>query len=152
NEIGLGTVRHVITIRHVLSSVARYDDRRVKPELRAILYAAAYQLIWLDRIPEFAAVDEAVQLARDPANARAAGLVNALRGVLTRSIAARRVTWQPGSPSHVRVNWTQACAFREDVLPTGHGSEGQTAYFAAATAERVERFRHLIQRFGPRKA
>ena len=35
----------------VCAVVGRDDERRVKPELRAALSAAAYQLLWLDRIP-----------------------------------------------------------------------------------------------------
>src|SRR6185295_11369458 len=111
-----------------------------------------YQLIWLDRIPEFAAVDEAVNLGHQLNNARAAGMVNAVLRVLTRSIESRRVDWQRGSASQVRVNWAQACAFQHDVLPATSGPADAQSHLAAATAERLERFRELTRRFGTRKA
>ena len=38
-----GAIRHVITIEHVLSQVARYDPYFVPIELRTILILAAYQ-------------------------------------------------------------------------------------------------------------
>jgi 16S rRNA (cytosine967-C5)-methyltransferase len=152
HEIAIGAIRHAITIRRAFSAVARYDDRRVKPVLRAILYSAAYQLIWLDRVPEFAAVDEAVRLSRDAAGARAAGMVNAVLRNMTRAIEARRVPWERGHPAQIRVNWTQACAFRDPVLPAPQPDGASPVYEAAATSERLDRYRVLARRFGPRRA
>ena len=90
-EIALGAVRHALTIEMALGAAARYDQRRVKPVLRAILLTAGFQIIWMDRVPEFAAVDEAVELARRYADERAAGMVNAVLRKLTGALLARRV-------------------------------------------------------------
>src|SRR5690606_15326216 len=64
SETARGALRHFVTIEHVLRRVARYDPRRTSEPLRAILALAAYQVIWLDRVPAFAAVDQAVDQAR----------------------------------------------------------------------------------------
>lgn len=63
-QIGQGAVRHSVTIDHLLGAVARFVPERTAPRLRAILHTAAYQVIWTDRIPPYAAVDQAVELAR----------------------------------------------------------------------------------------
>ena len=70
-ELGQGAVRHLLTIEHVLGRLARYDRAHLAPRLRAILCTAVYQIIWMDRIPPFAAVDQAVELARRQVRGRA---------------------------------------------------------------------------------
>ena len=54
-DVALGAIRHIFTLDHVLATVGHVDKRRTRPELRAILYTAAYQIIWMDRVPAFAA-------------------------------------------------------------------------------------------------
>ncbi len=151
-EIALGAVRHALTIEHVLGMVARYDQRRVKPALRAILLSAGFQIIWMDRVPEFAAVDQAVELARRHAGRRATGMVNAVLRNLTRAVEQRRTTWRRLDPRHVRVSWDQACSFKSDVLPAPADDQSRSAHLAAATGERPARYRVLVQRFGEQRA
>jgi 16S rRNA (cytosine967-C5)-methyltransferase len=151
-EIALGAVRHLVTIEHVLHSAARFDEARTKPALRAILLTAAYQIIWMDRIPDFAAVDEAVELARREVGGRTPGMVNAVLRNLTRAIEPRRLPWQRLNPRHVRASWDQACAFSSDVFPPAENADGAAAHLAAVTGERLERYRVLVERFGEQRA
>lgn len=151
-EVALGAVRHLFTIEHVLDRVGRYVPARVSPELRAALLVAAYQMIWLDRIPLHAAVDEGVELAGRAANRRAAGMVNALLRRLAPAIATRRTPWERGHTRQVRVSWSDACGFTSDVLPALGSSADPVAYMAAATGERPARVAALIARFGPEAA
>ncbi len=154
-EIAAGAVRHAITLEHVLSSVADYAHHRVAPEIRAILYAAAYQVIYLDHIPVFAAVDEAVTLARRDVGVKPAGMVNAVLRRLSRAIAARRVDWPCGSrsdgavpPRLVRVAWNKACAFNVDIYPATTDRARSTQMLATATGCRVEMLQQLIDEHG----
>ncbi|MFH1746116.1 MAG: transcription antitermination factor NusB [Planctomycetota bacterium] len=146
-QIALGTVRHILTIEHILSAVARFDRRRVRAELRTILYTAAYQMIWLDRIPLFAAVDQAVSLARRHVRGRAPAMVNAILRRLGDALSQRRTIWHPLDPTQVRVDWDQACAFNSNVLPSTD-SGNLVAHLAAATGERLERYEKLIKCYG----
>ena len=52
--------------------------RRQDPVVQEVLRVALYQLFWLDRIPDHAAVNDAVQLCRDAGLSRQGGFVNAL--------------------------------------------------------------------------
>lgn len=151
-EIGLGAVRHVVTIEHVLGALAGFDRRRVKPKLRAILGTAAYQIIWMDRIPAFAAVDQAVELARRLVRGRAPAMVNAVLRRLTGAIAERRVPWRRLETTQIRVAWDAACQFNVPVLPDPSEGEHAAAHLAAATGERAERYRTLVARHGPAQA
>jgi len=152
-EVALGTLRHLITLRHVLSHVARYNPRTVSPALKAILYSGAYQVIWMDRMPPFAAVHEAVSLTHRVVGARSAGMVNAVLRRLTEHIAQRRTTWQHYDASLVRVSWDSACAFALAVLPEASAQrDAWLRHIAAAAAERTPRLATLVSRFGKRSA
>ena len=62
---------------HIAFSSSR-PLRRIHPRVLFILRLGAYQLLFLDRIPERAAVDESVELTRASGLAPAAGFVNAV--------------------------------------------------------------------------
>lgn len=75
-ELCYGVVRHRGALLARLSQHARHgiSDRRVE----AHLLVAAYQLLLLDRVPAFAAVDEAVSAISRLRGARVAGFANAV--------------------------------------------------------------------------
>ena len=54
------------------------NDRLQKPAVRDLLRLGLYQLFWLDRIPNHAAVNETTQLAREFGAMRQAGFINAV--------------------------------------------------------------------------
>jgi 16S rRNA (cytosine967-C5)-methyltransferase len=147
-ELGFGTVRHLVTIEHVLGALASFDRSRTPAPLRAILYTAVYQIIWMDRIPLFAVVDQAVALARRLVRGGAPGMVNAVLRRVTAALEERRVTWRRLAPTQVRISWDQACQFRAAVLPESNDA----AHLAAATGERPERYAALVARYGAERA
>jgi len=82
-ELAYGVVRHQITLDHVLARFAKHPLRRTDLEVLDALRLGLYQLLFLERVPAFAAVDETVSLVRQDAGKRAAGLVNGvLRSVI----------------------------------------------------------------------
>jgi len=89
-ELVLGVLRHRSALDAELASVCRAPLARLAPGLREIMEVALYQLRHLDRVPEYAAVDEAVRQARAGGGERAAKLVNAvLRKLVDRPSPAR---------------------------------------------------------------
>lgn len=145
-EIALGTLRHLHTIEHVLGRVGEFRRERVPVRLRSVLYAGVYQVIWLDRVPSFAAVNESVTLARRLVGQRASSLVNALLRRLTDAILVRRGPWERREPHRVRVSWDEACVFKAAVLPSPQ--DGADAYVAAAAGEMEQRYATLVARHG----
>jgi len=88
-QLAAGVVRHRRTLRLFVSH-ARGKGRRataIQPDLLAVLELGAFQLLFLDRVPDYAAVNEAAQAARRTARSKksgdkAAGFANGvLRGV-----------------------------------------------------------------------
>ncbi len=151
-EIGQGAIRHRITIEHALRVLAGPRSTRSGRRLHAILLTASYQIIWMDRIPVYAAVDQAVELARKLAGRKAAGLVNAVLRRLSGAIVERRGPWRRLDPTQIRVSWDQACQFNAPVLPDPSLEQDSISYLAAATGERLDRYRELVARYGPKVA
>ena len=81
-DLVYGTVRWRRALEWVLSTLVQ---RLPEGETRAALLAGAYQILFMDTVPDYAAVNATVAAAK-LANARAAGFVN---GVL-RNLARRR--------------------------------------------------------------
>ena len=67
-----GVTERRITLDRILSSLSDRED--MEPEVRTALRLGLYQLAYLDRIPDHAAVDESVRLV----SRRASGFVNAV--------------------------------------------------------------------------
>ena len=83
HELVLGTLRHRGALDHAIEKLSGRRIAELQPaSLVAILRLAAYQLLNL-RVPDRAAVSEAVELAKDGAP-RAGGLVNAVLRRLAR--------------------------------------------------------------------
>jgi len=84
-ELVLGVLRNRAALDAEIAAVCRVPLERLAPNLREILEVALYQLRLLDRVPAYAAVDEAVRHARRSGGEGAAKLVNAvLRNILRR--------------------------------------------------------------------
>jgi 16S rRNA (cytosine967-C5)-methyltransferase len=63
-ELVQGVKRWQLRLDFILAQLSRLAWRKVHPLVRHILRLAAYQILFLDRIPAHAAVDEAARLAR----------------------------------------------------------------------------------------
>ncbi|MDE3117680.1 MAG: 16S rRNA (cytosine(967)-C(5))-methyltransferase RsmB [Nitrospirota bacterium] len=96
-ELVYGVLRHRLTLDWRLDHVADRPVRRLPLSVQAVLRMAAYQLLYLDRIPPSAAVNEAVVLvkASPGAGARWSGFTNAVLRSLIRQPA-------PAWPDHER--------------------------------------------------
>lgn len=63
-EIVYGTVRYKDKIDFIIKNFIK-DIKLVEPRILNILRATVYQIMFLDRVPSYAAVNEAVQLAKE---------------------------------------------------------------------------------------
>ncbi len=89
-ELTYGMVRWQATLDWLIAR--KTEGRTQKPMLQNLLRLGLYQIFWLDRIPEHAAVHETVELARQSGFHSQAGFVNAvLRGYLRESDATKRL-------------------------------------------------------------
>jgi len=96
-ELVYGTLRWRGRLDFFLSRVLNQELSTLDPLIATILRLGAYQLMFSDRIPASAAVDQAVRCTRAVGNHRATGLVNAVLRRLTRE-------WQTIVPPRLEDN------------------------------------------------
>jgi 16S rRNA (cytosine967-C5)-methyltransferase len=77
-ELCYGVYQRLNTLDWVLSLYLKQPLQKLTPWIRNILRMGAYQILYLDRIPEAAVVDESVKLAHRYGHKGVAGLVNAV--------------------------------------------------------------------------
>jgi 16S rRNA (cytosine967-C5)-methyltransferase len=77
-EIVTGTLRWRGALDHLLGQVATRPTDSLDVDVLTILRLSLYQLLHLDRVPNSAVVDDAVNLARAARKASATGFVNAI--------------------------------------------------------------------------
>ena len=81
-EVTTGALRWRGALDRVIEQAARRPITRLDDEVLTVLRLGAYQLLYLDRVPAAAAVNESVTLVKRVGKTSASGLVNAvLRGI-----------------------------------------------------------------------
>lgn len=77
-NIVYGTLDRLILIDYNLGLYLNQPVKKLKPELHTILRMGTYQLLFMDKVPSRAAVNESVNLAKVNKSSFAASLVNAV--------------------------------------------------------------------------
>ena len=78
-----GVLDRTITLDYVLSSYIKTPLKKVSAEALEVLRIALYQIMFMDKIPNSAAVNEAVKLIKNSKNKHLSGFVNGvLRNIL----------------------------------------------------------------------
>jgi 16S rRNA (cytosine967-C5)-methyltransferase len=106
-ELALGSLRRRSALETVLRAFLAQPNKRLPRPLAEILHVGLYQILYLERVPDFAAVNEAVSQTVRLRHKRQSGLVNGLLRNVLRSVSDR----QEGRPP-----------LEENVLPVGPNS------------------------------
>ena len=83
-EIVYGVLRRHGRLERALGALATSGLDRLDPRARIAMRAGAYQILFLDRIPAYAAVDDAVEACKQAGGKGVAGFANALLRRLAR--------------------------------------------------------------------
>lgn len=73
-----GVVQNRLLLNHYIGAYCSQKPEHLQPPLLEILQLGAYQILFLDKVPDSAAVNESVNLAKIFKRGQAAGLVNAV--------------------------------------------------------------------------
>lgn len=111
-----GVLQNRMLLDHYLQHLVTGGMQKLQPVVLDILRLGLYQLLFLDKVPVSAAVNEAVEQGKRYANKRAAGLIN---GVLRNAIRSKDNLPRPESLS-VRYSHPQALV---DLLQESVGQE-----------------------------
>ncbi len=89
-ELVYGTIRWNGTLNYIVNQlVFPKKAKKLDPEILTILYLSLYQIFYMDKVPDYAIVNESVEIAKKYST-RASGLVNA---VLRRALRERNVKY-----------------------------------------------------------
>lgn len=77
-----GTLENLIQIDYIINQFSKVPVRKMKPAISCILRGAVYQIRYMDAVPDAAACNEAVRLAKKRGFKNLSGFVNGvLRGI-----------------------------------------------------------------------
>lgn len=90
-----GTVERTLTLDYVIDCHAKMSVSKMRPVIRTILRSGAYQILYMEQIPDSAACNEAVKLAKKRGFARLGGFVNGvLRSISRNKENIRYPNWE----------------------------------------------------------
>ena len=82
-ELVNGSLRNLLLIDYVIGLYSKTPVKKMKPLIKNILRLSVYQIMFMDRVPDSAACNEAVELAKAKGFAGLSGFVNGvLRAVI----------------------------------------------------------------------
>ena len=81
----LGTMERMIEIDYIIDQFASVRAAQMKPAIRNILRTAVYEMLYMDSVPDHAAVYEAVRLAQKMGFYNLKGFVNGVLRAISRS-------------------------------------------------------------------
>ena len=79
-----GTVERKLTLEYYINNVSKTPVNKMKPVIRCIMRMAAYQIFYMDAVPDSAACNEAVKLAQKKGFQTLKGFVNGVLRNLSR--------------------------------------------------------------------
>lgn len=140
------TAQRWFTLQHLLEMYLSKQMRRLEPSMQAVLMSGAAQLVFFDRLPAYAVVDESVRLAHQLVRPNAKAMVNAvLRKVDRLAGKAKPVLgWTP-DPGLIPLPDGCALRFPEAVLPP---VEPLDKHLVVATSMPLRLVREWLQRWG----
>ena len=129
-QLAYGTVQRARTLDHAIEIAGRRPVGRLDAAVRAALRLGAYQLVFLDGVPRYAAVNESVELVRRAGLERAVPFANAVLRRLadegrSRVEALPDSTWEEAAVAHSYPDWVAETWWRD------LGAEGALALMRA---------------------
>ena len=91
-----GVIERLITLDYELSHYLKQPLKKLKPQVLTILRMGAYQILFMDKVPVSAAINESVKLTKNNNASFASGLVNAV----LRKISSNGITETPLNIQH----------------------------------------------------
>lgn len=80
-----GTLERMITIDYIINRFSNTPVNKMKPLIRCLMRMSVYQIVYMDRIPDSAAINEAVKLAKKRKFVNLSGFVNGVLRNISRN-------------------------------------------------------------------
>ncbi len=151
-ELVYGTIQRLNTLDYILNRFVKKGLKSVQPWVRNVLRLSLYQIVYLERIPAHAAVNEAVQIAKRRGHAGISGMVNGvLRSILRSQDELLPSEWDGNAAQRIAIEYSHPEWLVEQWLH--QYGEDTTAAICEANNQppkvsvRVNRLRHSREGF-----
>lgn len=143
------SVQRWLTLQPILESFLSKQLRLLEPSMQAVLIQGAAQLVFFDRLPSYAVVDESVRLAHAMVRPNATGMVNAVLRKVDRVFkgAQQTETWKP-DPHLIPLPGGKALRLQQPVMPD---TQPIDKHLVAATSVPLRLVREWLGRWGEEK-
>jgi 16S rRNA (cytosine967-C5)-methyltransferase len=150
-ELAMGVMRHRLTLTRLVRELLTGSWQSLPPDIRHVLLVGVYQLLYLDAVPDYAAINEAVGQARRSGFNALNKVVNGVLRNAQRHIV-ERTTWSTDLPGRraLRSSYDRATVLDIDLL----ADRGQdlVGYLSIATSLPTEIVTRWIRTFGKEQA
>ena len=85
HAIVFGVFRHRGRIDQLICNGSKLAFDRIDPKVKTILRIGVFQIVFLDRVPDFAAINTSIELAKPICGKKASGFINAVLRNISRS-------------------------------------------------------------------
>ncbi|MCG8550856.1 MAG: 16S rRNA (cytosine(967)-C(5))-methyltransferase RsmB [Desulfobacterales bacterium] len=85
HAIVFGVFRHRGRIDQLIGHGSKLAFDRIDPKVKTILRIGVFQIVFLDRVPDFAAINTTIELAKPVCGKKASGFINAVLRNISRS-------------------------------------------------------------------
>lgn len=129
SKLFYGTIERIFTIHRIVDRYASVSVLKMKPEIRAILSVSVYQILFLDKVPDAAAVHEAVNLVKSGKYRQLSGFVNAVLRAVIRDRAQLQHDFE--TTDNLSFKYSCAASFACE-LEKQYGRQQAEAFLAAS--------------------
>ncbi len=77
-ELVFGTVKHKITLDYIINKFSKIRLKKISPYILNILRMSIYQMLFMDKVPKSAAVNEGVKLSKKYGHSASVSFTNAI--------------------------------------------------------------------------
>lgn len=134
-QLCFGVVQNQLLLDFYLSKFSNIPLRRMENKVVQALRLGLYQMLFLSRIPQSAAVNSSVELTRTHCkNPRAPGMVNAILRSLQRNLNQLPTIPQNDPAEYLSILYSHPVWLVEELLPL-LGSEGTAEYLQANNSQ-----------------
>ena len=128
-SISLGVTQNETLLDHYIGLYSR-SSSKIEPKVRDIMRSGAYQLLFMDKIPASAAVNEAVALCKKLGYSRASGFCNAVLRKLGGDSQALPDIPGAGTAKYLSIKYSHPLWLAEYIISL-RGYDAAEAFFAA---------------------
>ncbi len=128
-SISLGVTQNEALLDYYIDLYSR-SSSKIEPKVRDIMRSGAYQLLFMDKIPASAAVNESVMLCKKLGYARASGFCNAVLRKLAAGKEALPEIPDRGTAQYLSIKYSHPLWLAQYMISL-RGYEAAEAFFAA---------------------